>query len=71
LNVNGPHWQTPETFDDGHALFDAVCEEGLEGIVAKRRSSAYRPGERRWVKIKNATTGGTNLSASRLSTSRE
>jgi len=30
-----------------------VCEQGLEGVVAKRRSEPYRPGERTWVKIKN------------------
>jgi bifunctional non-homologous end joining protein LigD len=44
---------TPETFDDGNALFDAVCAHELEGVVAKRRSSRYLPGERGWVKIKN------------------
>jgi ATP-dependent DNA ligase len=25
LDLNGVYWQTPETFDDGAALFDAVC----------------------------------------------
>jgi ATP dependent DNA ligase domain len=53
LNLNGPYWQTPETFDDGHALFQAVCEWELEGIVAKRLSGRYVPGERAWIKIKN------------------
>ena len=53
LDLNGVHWQTPETFDDGEALFEAVCAHELEGVVAKRRSSAYRPGERGWVKTKN------------------
>jgi bifunctional non-homologous end joining protein LigD len=43
LNLNGVHWQTPETFDDGEALFEAVCGHGLEGVVAKRRTSLYRP----------------------------
>jgi ATP-dependent DNA ligase len=47
------HWQTPETFDDGEALFEAVCGHGLEGVVAKRRTSLYRPRNRGWVKIKN------------------
>jgi ATP-dependent DNA ligase len=42
-----------EAFDDGAALFEAVCERELEGVVAKRRSGRYRPGERGWVKIKN------------------
>jgi ATP-dependent DNA ligase len=44
------HWQTPETFDDGEALFEAVCAHEL---VAKRRHSRYRGGERGWVKTKN------------------
>lgn len=46
-------WQTPETFDDGQALFEAVCAHELEGIVTKRRNSRNRPHERGWVKIKN------------------
>jgi bifunctional non-homologous end joining protein LigD len=53
LELHGPYWHTPDTFDDGAALFEAVCERELEGVVAKRRSSRYRPGERGWVKIKN------------------
>jgi ATP-dependent DNA ligase len=40
-------------FDDRPALFQAVRDYGLEGIVAKRISGVYRPGYRRWVKIKN------------------
>jgi hypothetical protein len=47
----GPYFA--EGFDDGPALFAAVCSEGLEGVVAKRRSERYRPGERRWIKTKN------------------
>lgn len=42
-----------DTFDDGPALFAAVCERGLEGIVAKHSGSFYRPGQRGWVKVKN------------------
>jgi bifunctional non-homologous end joining protein LigD len=53
LDLNGVYWRTPETFDDGAALFDAVCERELEGIVAKRVDGRYRPGERGWLKIKN------------------
>jgi hypothetical protein len=37
----------------GCARFDAVCRDGLEGIVAKRLRDPYKPGERAWVKIKN------------------
>ena len=29
LNLNGTYWRTPETFDDGDALFAAVCEREL------------------------------------------
>lgn len=38
----------------GNAYFDAVCERGLEGIVAKRLNSRYLPGKRTdaWIKIK-------------------
>ena len=38
----------------GKALFQASRERGLEGIVAKKRSSPYRPGKRtrEWQKIK-------------------
>ena len=44
---------TPEAFDDGEALRQAVCEHELEGAVAKRRSSRYLPGRRDWIKVKN------------------
>lgn len=53
LDLNGVYWQTPEAFDDGEALFDAVCAHELEGVVGKRRCGRYRPGERSWVKTKN------------------
>jgi ATP-dependent DNA ligase len=34
-------------------LYNAVCEHGLEGIVANKRNSLYRPGYRGWAKVKN------------------
>ena len=37
----------------GERLFAAVVQQRLEGIVAKRLSSSYRPGEREWLKVKN------------------
>jgi bifunctional non-homologous end joining protein LigD len=40
---------------DGTALFDWCRRERLEGVVAKRKRSPYRPGPRRtadWVKLK-------------------
>jgi hypothetical protein len=39
---------------EGRALFKAVCESDLEGIVAKRRSDAYGPDVTRF-KIRNPT----------------
>ena len=36
----------------GRALFQAVCQADLEGIVAKRRSDTYGPGVT-WFKIRN------------------
>ena len=53
LDLDGPAWRTPQAFDDGEALLDATSAHGLEGIVAKRRSEAYRPGERGWIKVKH------------------
>jgi bifunctional non-homologous end joining protein LigD len=53
LRLNASHWRTPEAFDDGDALWEAVCEHELEGVVAKRRSGRYVPGGRAWIKTKN------------------
>src|SRR5262245_6586706 len=36
LELEGPAWTTPPVFEDGEALWTAVCERGLEGVVAKR-----------------------------------
>ena len=38
----------------GWVLFEEVCRQGLEGLVAKRLASRYRPGKRTtaWLKIK-------------------
>jgi bifunctional non-homologous end joining protein LigD len=43
-----------EAFDDGPGLYQAALEQELEGIVSKRRNSAYQPGRRTrdWLKIK-------------------
>ena len=40
--------------NDGEAFFQATCELGLEGIVAKEKSSLYFPGKRSksWLKVK-------------------
>jgi bifunctional non-homologous end joining protein LigD len=36
----------------GRDFFEAVCREGLEGVVAKRFDGRYRPGRCDWIKIK-------------------
>ena len=40
--------------NDGEAFFQAVCKHGLEGIMAKEKSSLYFPGTRssNWLKVK-------------------
>ena len=39
----------------GIDYFNAACSRNLEGLIAKRRESIYRPGKRtrEWLKIKN------------------
>jgi bifunctional non-homologous end joining protein LigD len=40
---------------EGKSLFDLTKAKGMEGMVAKRKESAYRPGKRSsdWLKIKS------------------
>jgi bifunctional non-homologous end joining protein LigD len=55
----GDNWTVPSfTVGDGAALVAATAEQGLEGVIAKRVESLYRPGTRSkdWRKIKNRTT---------------
>jgi bifunctional non-homologous end joining protein LigD len=41
--------------DDGETVFRHACKLGLEGIVSKRKDSAYRSGRSPdWLKMKNA-----------------
>lgn len=58
LDLDGPAWTVPPRFDDGPATSAASLEQGLEGVVAKRVSSTYRPGQRSrdWVKVKHTRT---------------
>ncbi|MFA9269552.1 MAG: DNA ligase D [Baekduiaceae bacterium] len=55
LDLQDRHWQTPEAVEDGTALLAVTKEQGLEGIVAKRRDGRYEPGRRSagWVKVTN------------------
>jgi bifunctional non-homologous end joining protein LigD len=53
LDLNDDRWQTPPAYDDGPMLFEATLQQGLEGIVSKRLTSRYRPGQRSrdWLKF--------------------
>jgi bifunctional non-homologous end joining protein LigD len=55
LQLGGPAWQTPPFHEgNGAAVLQTARELGLEGIVAKRIDSPYRPGQRSdaWRKVK-------------------
>jgi bifunctional non-homologous end joining protein LigD len=54
LDLRGGVVRLSEAFEDGDALYRAAQEQGLEGILAKRRDSRYLPGRRTrdWLKIK-------------------
>jgi bifunctional non-homologous end joining protein LigD len=60
LDLDTPAVTTSQAFRDvsGTALFETVRERGLEGLMAKRRLSAYLPGRRSesWIKIKAVRT---------------
>lgn len=59
LGIEGPRWAVPPAFrGDGPAAVVASQAAGLEGVVAKRRTSRYEPGRRSraWVKVKNIRT---------------
>lgn len=50
---DGPIRLSQEVEADGEALLAAACANGLEGIIAKHRDSAYRSGRLGdWLKIK-------------------
>ena len=60
LHLAGDTFTTTETFRgvSGRDILDAATANGLEGVVAKRRDSPYRPGRRSpdWVKVKSFRT---------------
>ncbi len=73
----GSNWVVPSyRIGDGEALLEATRVQGLEGVIAKRLGSTYRPGTRSkdWRKVKNrrrveVTIGGyTDGSGNRSST---
>jgi bifunctional non-homologous end joining protein LigD len=54
LGLDGANWLTPPMFADGAATRIAAAENQLEGVMAKRLDSVYRPGTRTrdWIKFK-------------------
>ena len=65
LGLLDVHWQVPVAYDDGLMLQQATQEQGLEGIVSKKRSSRYHPGRRSrdWLKfphrvVRSVVVGG-------------
>ncbi len=57
LGIGAPRWGVTGSFTDasGDDVLRAAVEAGMEGVVAKRRNSPYRPGKRSrdWVKVKS------------------
>ena len=58
LDLGSAHWQVPPVYDDGAMLLQATEEQGLEGILSKRRSSTYQAGRRSkdWLKFPHRPT---------------
>ncbi len=60
LHLGGPNWAVTPSFTDidGAEMLRGSADAGMEGVVAKRRSSPYRPGRRSrdWVKVKHIRT---------------
>lgn len=52
--TSGDRVRLSEVFEDGKALFTAIENQGMEGIIAKKKSGKYRSGSRSydWVKVK-------------------
>jgi bifunctional non-homologous end joining protein LigD len=70
LRLSGPRLQVPPAYDDGVALLEATRQSGLEGIVSKRRSSRYCPGQRTedWIKLPHRPTLSYAVGGWRLET---
>lgn len=54
LGLAGPAWQVPPRGEDLGEMLEVAGRLGLEGVVAKRRGSPYRPGTRSsdWRKLR-------------------
>jgi bifunctional non-homologous end joining protein LigD len=73
LDLRGPSWQVPATYDDGGMLLSATEQQGLEGIVSKLRASPYVPGRRStdWLKFPHRPTLSYVVGGWRLETDSE
>ncbi len=60
LELSGGTFVTTDSFRgiEGQDILAAAVKNGLEGVVAKRRDSPYRPGRRSpdWIKVKSFRT---------------
>ncbi len=72
--VEGEEFYLTENHEEGVSLFEVMQQKGMEGIVAKRKQSLYRVGEksRDWLKIKvsrfqDCLVGGYVLKKGRVS----
>jgi bifunctional non-homologous end joining protein LigD len=54
LGLSGGRWSVPPAADDLETALAIASDRGLEGVVAKRCGSPYRPGvrSRDWVKLR-------------------
>ncbi len=60
LGIAGPSWGVAPSFTEepADAVLRSAVSLGMEGVVAKRRSSTYQPGVRSpdWIKVKDQRT---------------
>jgi len=59
LPLGDSSWQVPASYDDGGMLFEATKQQGLEGVMSKRRGSRYQFGVRSkdWLKLPHRDRG--------------
>ena len=57
IPVAGPHWATTLATEDGETNWRWVCEQEIEGFVAKRLTGIYAPASGGGSRSRIATTG--------------
>ena len=60
-----------EHMREGVALFEAVCAQDMEGVVAKMATGRYTPDETTWVKIYSQAEGRADFFDGRTFHARE